>query len=200
MSEWWVPLISAGAALSGVWLGDLRSRGREREARFALLRQEALVQLYAWTINAGQDISTYMQTGAVEASELAPDVLARIFIYIDADLARTAATARDAVRELSADIDLEERLERSRTASRAIGAATAIVQIKVRELDSAPATRLRWLVQSVLRPTLSMDDPAWSDLSRSERFRRRVGALRRELRRRKRRGPTDERGIGPGLR
>jgi len=189
MSNWWLPLISSASALTGVWLGNILQRGREREERLALLRRDAFVDLYAWTLAASE------ARDASELPALSHEVLARLAIYIDPKIARDALEASERLQDALVAGDDRERRSAEHEAFRAIGRIQAAIEIRTKSLDSAKSARLRWRLRRVIRPPLSTDDPPWKELPIRDRLRRRF----EELRRAPPTGPLDSDSVGPPL-
>jgi hypothetical protein len=194
MADWWVPVISAGAALGGVLLADLRQRSRERQTRFAALRQEVFVDIYAWTLRVSDALPGYFGRAVDDVPVLTPELLARLYIYLDEGLARDARVAAQRLQDLSKPMEQKDRSAAILDVAKTMGAIQAQVQIRTKAIDTRPMTRLRWRVRRILHPPLSTDDPSWKQLPRSERLRRRLREARTTS---SPRDPLQEEGIGP---
>ena len=104
----WVAVISAGAALTGVLLADIRQRGREYKTSLAMLRRDAFVDVYAWSLAAHDALRKVTTNHVRQKSEddrteleipaLSPQVLARLRNYLDPEI---AGYAKRASQELS---------------------------------------------------------------------------------------------------
>jgi|SRR3989442_7297397 len=109
----WVPIVSAGAALGGVWLGDLLQRSREHKAYLAEVRRAALVDLYAWAMKV-QEVLDRLQcdltspkegsSNAAELPALSPELQARTYIYVHPLLGTAANKAALKVRKLTSRV------------------------------------------------------------------------------------------------
>jgi hypothetical protein len=221
MSSLWVAIVSAGAALAGVLLADVRQRGREYSDRLTELRREAFVEVYAWAMKAheaiaaaNRDWSMRLASGGepakIDVPVLSHELLARLQIYLDTEIARDA---RKASHQLSALLAKERKLAPEEVSGRskeymesvydmgeALGGLRALVATQAKALDTTAATRMRWRLRRVIHPPLSHDDPAWSELRLRERFRRRAQELRRPSVGRRNRDPLTQEGLDFPLR
>jgi hypothetical protein len=126
---------------------------------------------------------------------LSSELQAKLYIYLDAEIARWARKAASLLNGLPTMNESEQSDARLEIAH-AVGRIQAAVESRTKDLDTSPITRLRWRLDRIIHPPLSTDDPPWREIPISDRFRRRLHETRRG---RRPSSPLDERGISPGL-
>jgi hypothetical protein len=170
MSDWWVPVVSAGAALTGVGLASYLQSRRERITHRNTLQDEAFTDLYAWAFQADDVVEVLIARRAPamvgkEAALPPPEVpqpsyelLARTFMYLDKPLAREARGAGDAVRRLAAT-SLEDHsafIKELSEASRMLGRLTARLSSLSKKAQAGRVKKARWRVARWQRRSIRM--------------------------------------------